>query len=77
MELIRAAALPITLMIAMQETQKGGSIRCLRSRSALWIFIVAANILPLLAGTLQIVPPGHTRDNSDWWSFLRRKYRCK
>jgi hypothetical protein len=59
-------------MIAMQKTQTRGPIRFLSSRSALWIFIVAANILPLLAGTLQTVPPGYTRDNSDWWSYTRR-----
>jgi hypothetical protein len=59
-------------MITMQETQTGSLIRGLGGRSALWIFIAAANILPLVAASLQTVPPGYTRDNSDWWSYTGR-----
>jgi hypothetical protein len=56
----------------MKETQTGGFIRFLSGQSALTLFIVAANILPLVAGALQTVPPGYTRDNSDWWSYTGR-----
>jgi len=37
-----------------------------------WVFIFAANSLPLAAETAQTGPPGYTSDNSDWWSYTRR-----
>lgn len=56
----------------MKKTQTGGFIRFLTGKSALKIFIVAANILPVVAENPQTVPPGYTRDNSDWWSYTGR-----
>jgi len=44
----------------------------LRCSSVLWVFMVAASILPLAAATVQTGPPGYTSDNSDWWSYTRR-----
>ena len=40
--------------------------------SMLWVFLVAASILPLAAETVQTGPPGYISDNSDWWSYTRR-----
>jgi hypothetical protein len=45
--------------------------RVLSCSSVLWVFIVAASILPLAAETVQ-TGPGYTSDNSDWWSYTRR-----
>jgi hypothetical protein len=58
-------------MIAMQNTRKGSLTWFLGSVRVLWAFTVATNIAPLAAATFQTVPPGYTRDNSDWWSLTR------
>ena len=55
----------------MRNTRKGGLIWLLTCAPLLWIFIVATNIVSLGAANVQTVPPGYTRDNSDWWSFTR------
>ena len=46
--------------------------RVLSCSSELWVFVVAASILPLAAASVQTGPPGYTSDNSDWWSYTRR-----
>jgi hypothetical protein len=46
--------------------------RILSCSSVLWVFVVAASILPLAAASVQTGPPGYTSDNSDWWSYTRR-----
>jgi hypothetical protein len=56
----------------MRNTRKGGGlIWLLACAPPLWIFTVATNILPLDTAKVQTVPPGYTRDNSDWWSLAR------
>lgn len=57
-------------MIAMRNTRKGGLTWFLSCVRVLWAFTVATNLVPLTA-TVQTVPPGNTRDNSDWWSLTR------
>jgi hypothetical protein len=46
--------------------------RFLSCSSVLWVFLVAASILPVAAELVQTGPPGYTSDNSDWWSYTRR-----
>jgi hypothetical protein len=58
-------------MIAMRDTRKGGLTWFLSCVRVLWVFTVATNLVPLAAATVQTVPPGYTRDNSDWWSLTR------
>jgi len=57
--------------MAMRNTRKGGLIWLLTCAPLLWIFTVATNIVSLGTSKVQNVPPGYTRDNSDWWSFTR------
>ncbi len=57
-------------MVAMHNTRKGG-LNWFLSCVCVVGFPVATNIVPLAAGTVQTVPPGYTRDNSDWWSLTR------
>jgi hypothetical protein len=58
-------------MIAMHNTRKGGLTWFLGCVRVLWVFTVATDVVPLAAETVQAVPPGYTRDNSDWWSLTR------
>ena len=46
--------------------------RVLSCSSVLWLFVVAASILPLAAASVQTGPPGYRSDNSDWWSYTGR-----
>ena len=57
--------------LAMSNTRKGGLTRFLSCMRVFCAFTVATNLVPLVATTVQTVPPGYTRDNSDWWSLTR------